>query len=79
MLIKTKEGFTYYDNRYFYSSDFAFMFDKVSYEKDKYNGRCYRLEDSCCLRADCDGKLIKKRISTAVYNQTLQKLKSLML
>lgn len=78
MMIKTEDGLVYHDDRYFYCSDFAFMVDGINYEKDENNGRCYRLEESDCLRADCDGKLVKRRIAATVYNQNLQKLKSMM-
>ena len=77
MLIKLQNGLICNNDNHFYCNDNSFMLDRINYEKDEYNGRCYRLEDSCCLRADCDGKLVRKRISAATYNQLLGKLKAM--
>lgn len=76
-MIQNSDGLIYNNDNYFYYSDFEFMFNGVNYEKDKHNSRCYRLEDSGCLRADCDGKLVKKRISAVVYNHVLEELKAM--
>lgn len=78
MMVKRQNGLICNDRNCFYYSDFAFMLNKVDYEKDEDNGRCYILEYSSCLRPECDGKLVRKRISAAVYNQALEKLKSMM-
>lgn len=78
MMVKRENGLIYNDNSHFYYSDFAFMLNKVDYEKDEYNGRCYILEYSSCLRPEYDGKLVRKRISAAAYNQALEQLKSMM-
>lgn len=77
MYIKTQEGLIYHNKNYFYCDDYNVMFDGINYEKDKDNGRCYRLDHSCCLRSDCDGKLVKRRISSDFYHQILQKLKDM--
>ena len=78
MMVKRGNGLVCNDRNCFYYSDFAFMLNKVDCEKDEDNGRCYILEYSSCLRPECDGKLVRKRISSAVYNQALEKLKSMM-
>ena len=73
MKVKLANGLIYNDNSHFYYNDNNFMLDNVNYEKDVDNGRCY----SCCLRKDCDGKLVRKRISSVSYNQALLKLKEM--
>lgn len=50
---------------------------KEGLRKDVDNGWCYILVYSCCLRKDCDGKLVRKRISSVSYNQALLKLKEM--
>ena len=77
MKVKLANGLIYNDNSHFYCNDNNFMFDNVNYEKDVDNGRCYILVYSCCLRKDCDGKLVRKRISSVSYNQALLKLKEM--
>lgn len=77
-MVKRENGLICNDRNCFYYSDFEFTLNKVDYEKDEDNGRCYILEYSSCLRPECDGKLVRKRISATVYNQALEKLKSMM-
>lgn len=77
MLIKLQNGLICNNNNHFYCNDNNFMLDGINYEKDEYNGRCYRLEDSCCLRTDCDGKLVRRRISVTDYKQLLEKLQAM--
>ena len=48
----------------------------MNYEKDEYTSRCYYLAESTCLRADCDGKLVKRRISAKEYAEFLEKCKA---
>ena len=76
MLIKLLNGLICNNNNHFYYNDNNFMLDGINYEKDEYNGRCYRLEDSCCLRADCDGKSVRRILGTD-YKQLLDKIKAL--
>lgn len=77
MLVKLQNGLICNNDKHFYCNDNNFMFDGINYEKDEDNGRCYRLEESCCLRTDCDGKLIRKRISRIEYFKYLDKLKAM--
>jgi len=76
MLIKLQNGLIYNDDKYFYCNDNNFMLDRIIYKKDD-NERCYRLEKSCCLRADCYGQLVRKRISRIAYFKRLDELKSM--
>ena len=62
--------------KHWYINENEFVFDGVNYEKDEYTGRCYYLEESRCLRADCDGKLVKRRISAKEYAELLGKCKA---
>ena len=62
--------------KHWYINENEFVFDGVNYEKDEYTGRCYYLEESRCLRADCDGKLVKRRISAKEYAELLEKCKA---
>lgn len=78
MMVKLENGLVRNDRGCFYCNDFSFMLNKVDYEKDEYNGRCYILNPSSSLRADPNGQLVRRRISSAVYNQALNKLKSMM-
>lgn len=65
------------NNNHFYCNDNNFRLDGINYVKDVYNGRCYRLEESGCLRTACDGKLVRKRISRIEYYKCLDRLKSM--
>lgn len=58
-----------------YANDNDFTYNYTVYEKDEYNGRCYILEESKCMRYDCDGKLVRKRISKDNYEKALKKCK----
>ena len=69
MLVKLQNGLICNNNNHFYCDDNNFMLDGINYEKDEYNGRCYR--------ADCDGKLVRKRISRIAYFKCLDRLKSM--
>lgn len=51
----------------------SFVYDFINYEKDEYNGRCYILTESCNLRPEMDGALVRKRISNKAYEETLKK------
>ena len=44
-------------------NEHEFMCDRVDYEEDIENGRCYRLVPSTNLRPEMDGALVKQRIS----------------
>lgn len=55
----------------------SFVYDFVNYEKDEYNGRCYILVESCNLRPEMDGALIRKRISNKVYEEAFKKVKEI--
>lgn len=46
-----------------------FVFNFINYERDPENGRCYRLVESCNLRPEWDGALVKQRISAKEYQQ----------
>lgn len=62
--------------KYWYISENEFVFNYTNYERDEYTSRCYRLEDSKSLKADCDGKLVKRRISAKEYLELLEKCKA---
>ena len=68
-----KNGLIYNDNNYMYFNDNEFKFEKIHYERDVYNGRCYMLEDGKCVA----GALAKRRISKKVFDKTLAELKKL--
>lgn len=53
----------------------SFIYDFTNYEKDEYNGRCYILVESCNLRPEMDGALVRKRISKNAYEEALKKVK----
>lgn len=57
----------------FYINDTSFQLDGVYYESE--GDRYYMLVDSVSLRADCDGKLVKKRIKKSDYLEALNTLK----
>ena len=44
-------------------NEHEFMCDRIDYEEDTENGRCYRLVPSTNLRPEMDGALVKQRIS----------------
>lgn len=47
-----------------------FLYEQQNYESE--NNRYYRLIDSTCLKSDCDGKLVRKRISKSEYEMILK-------
>lgn len=53
----------------------SFVYNFVNYEKDEYNGRCYILTESCNLRPEMDGALVRKRISKKAYEEALKMAK----
>lgn len=53
----------------------SFVYNFINYEKDEYNGRCYILVESCNLRPETDGALVRKRISKKEYEEALKKTK----
>ncbi len=55
----------------------SFVYNYINYEKDEYNGRYYMLVESCNLRHEMDGALVRKRISKKVYEEALKKVKEL--
>ena len=55
----------------------SFIYDFINYEKDEYNGRCYMLIESCNLRPEMDGALVKKRISKNEYEEAFKKVKEI--
>lgn len=55
----------------------SFVYDFVNYEKDEYNGMCYILVESCNLRPEMDGALIRKRVSNKVYEEAFKKVKEI--
>lgn len=55
----------------------SFVYDFVDYEKDEYNGRCYILVESCNLRPEMDGALVRKRISNKAYEEAFKKAKEI--
>ncbi len=61
---------------YWKRSDFEFTCDGIEYEKDEFNGRCYRLEASTSLRSSTDGALARRRISVKEYETALHKCES---
>ena len=61
---------------YWINNENDFIYNGSYYERDEYNGRCYRLEESTCLRSDCDGKLVRRRISAKNYAELLEMCKA---
>lgn len=55
----------------------SFVYDFVDYEKDEYNGRCYILVESCNLRPEMDGALVRKRINNKAYEEAFKKAKEI--
>lgn len=55
----------------------SFVYNFSNYEKDKYNGRYYILVESCNLRPEMDGALVRKKISKKAYEEALKKVKEL--
>lgn len=55
--------------KHWISSENEFVFNFINYERDPENGRCYRLVESCNLRPEWDGALVKQRISAKEYQQ----------
>lgn len=62
---------------HYYATDNLFTLEYTHYERDVFNGRCYYLVESTCLRADCDGKLVKRRISQKEYLEALSECKAI--
>lgn len=64
-------------NRYYFISGNDFMLDYTPFERDESNGRCYFLEVSTSMtsRAGREGALVRRRISTAEYEQALARCK----
>lgn len=58
--------------------DNTFQCEGINYERDEFNDRCYRLEESISLRPEMDGALVKHRISKAEYEEMLAKAKALL-
>lgn len=54
-----------------YMSDDCFRSDLYEYERDTYNGRCYRLEESYSIRPEMDGALVRRRIGRKEYEAAL--------
>ncbi len=62
--------------KHFYKDDNSFTYDYYDYERDEYNGRCYRLEPSENMHdPEMDGALVKHRISRKLYEELLEKAK----
>lgn len=59
------------DAKNMYISDDCFMSDLYNYERDTYNGRCYRLEESYNLRPEMGGALVRRRIGKKEYEAAL--------
>lgn len=59
------------DVKNIYISDDCFMSDLYNYERDAYNGRCYRLTESYNLRPEMDGALVRRRIGKKEYEAAL--------
>ena len=57
----------------FFGNDFRL--DGVDYERDEYNGRCYRLDASNSLtsKVSREGGLVRRRISKEEYRKALRK------
>ena len=59
-------------------NDKEFVYEGVNYEFDPYTGRYYRLEESCSLRPEMDGALVKHRIGQKVFSELLKKHEKLL-
>lgn len=51
----------------------SFVYNFVNYEKDECNGRCYILTESCNLRPEMNGALVRKRVSKKEYEEAFKK------
>lgn len=82
---KMKSDAKYYKDGssvYFYHNGDIHLNEKIGYERhsyqyyeyDKDSNRAYYLEDSCCLRADCDGKLVRRRMPIKCFFEVLDKI-----
>lgn len=56
-------------------SENDFTYNCMEYERDEENGRCYMLVESCNLRPEMDGALVKKRIKKSVYEKAFEECK----
>ena len=54
-------------------NDKEFVYEGVNYEFDPYTRRYYRLEESCSLRPEMDGALVKHRTGQKVFSELLKK------
>ncbi len=66
------DGKSYFtsDNRHAYDADEkfrSFTYSYSHYEYDEESGRYYQLVESCSLRPEMDGALVRRRISKEVY------------
>ncbi len=52
-----------------YRNENDFMCNRVDYERDEDNGRCYQLCESCNLRPEWDGALVRRRISAKAFEE----------
>lgn len=59
-------------------SENDFTYNCIDYERDKENGRCYMLVESCNLHdQNMNGALVKKRIKKSEYEKALNKCKKI--
>ena len=58
-------------------SENDFTYNCMEYERDEENGRCYMLVESCNLRPEMDGALVKKRIKKSVYEKAFEECKKI--
>lgn len=62
---------------HWFRSENDFTYNFYGYERDVENGRCYILVESCNLRPEMDGALVKKRISKSEYEKALNDCKKI--
>lgn len=71
--IRDFRGYT----EHWYRTDNSFTYNFTEYERDEYNGRCYRLSPSENLHdPNMDGALVRRRISKAEYESLLESCKA---
>lgn len=63
--------------QYWIRNENSFTYNCLEYERDEENGRCYMLVESCDLRPEMDGALVRKRIKKSVYEKALSDCKKI--
>ena len=56
-------------------SENDFTYNCMEYERDEENGRCYMLVESCNLRPEMDGALVKKELKNPYTKKHLKNVR----